>query len=70
MRTELSLECWEAGPCVPQRRLRSNRSRPGTGAAITHNKMVAGKRDDLILEERRRQAETAQLEAPATEPAE
>jgi DNA-directed RNA polymerase subunit beta' len=42
----------------------------GTGASITHSKLVAAKRDDLILEERRRQAETAQLAAPATEPAE
>ncbi|MEQ1901793.1 MAG: DNA-directed RNA polymerase subunit beta' [Devosia sp.] len=43
----------------------------GTGAAITKNKLVATKRDDLILEERRRQAETARLEAPVpVEPAE
>jgi hypothetical protein len=42
----------------------------GTGAAISHAKMVAAKRDDLILDERRRQAETAKLAAPATEPAE
>jgi DNA-directed RNA polymerase subunit beta' len=42
----------------------------GTGAAIAHAKMIAAKRDDLILDERRRQAETAQLAAPAPEPAE
>ncbi|HHY48978.1 MAG TPA: DNA-directed RNA polymerase subunit beta', partial [Alphaproteobacteria bacterium] len=42
----------------------------GTGAAIANIKSIAAKRDELILEERRRQAETAQLAAPATEPAE
>jgi DNA-directed RNA polymerase subunit beta' len=41
----------------------------GTGAAISRSKLVAVKRDDLILEERRRQAETVQIPAPA-EPAE
>jgi DNA-directed RNA polymerase subunit beta' len=45
----------------------------GTGASIAHTKLVAARRDDLILDERRRQAETAALaapEAPAIEPAE
>jgi len=42
----------------------------GTGAANTKSKQIATKRDDLILEERRRQAETVQLAAPAVEPAE
>ncbi|MDO8360890.1 MAG: DNA-directed RNA polymerase subunit beta', partial [Devosia sp.] len=41
----------------------------GTGAATSKTKLTAAKRDELILEERRRQAETARLEAPA-EPAE
>jgi DNA-directed RNA polymerase subunit beta' len=39
----------------------------GTGAAIANLKQVANKRDDLILEERRRQAEAARLEAPKEE---
>jgi DNA-directed RNA polymerase subunit beta' len=42
----------------------------GTGASITNTKLVAGKRDDLILEERRRQAETVQIPAPDAIPAE
>ncbi|MEO8757869.1 MAG: DNA-directed RNA polymerase subunit beta' [Devosia sp.] len=43
----------------------------GTGAATSKQKEIAAKRDELILEERRRQAETARLEAPApAEPAE
>ncbi|RYE10417.1 MAG: DNA-directed RNA polymerase subunit beta' [Hyphomicrobiales bacterium] len=41
----------------------------GTGAATSKQKGIAAKRDDLILEERRRQAETVQIPAPA-EPAE
>jgi DNA-directed RNA polymerase subunit beta' len=41
----------------------------GTGASITNTKLVAGKRDELILDERKRQAETAQIPAPV-EPAE
>jgi DNA-directed RNA polymerase subunit beta' len=41
----------------------------GTGAATSKSKLIAGKRDELILEERRRQAETVQIPAPA-EPAE
>jgi DNA-directed RNA polymerase subunit beta' len=41
----------------------------GTGASTSNVKRVAGRRDDLILEERRRQAETAAIAAPA-EPAE
>ena len=41
----------------------------GTGAAISKAKLIATKRDDLILDERRRQAETAQIAAPV-EPAE
>ena len=40
----------------------------GTGAAITNTKSIATKRDDLIVEERRRQAETARLAAPDPEP--
>jgi DNA-directed RNA polymerase subunit beta' len=49
----------------------------GTGAGISQVKHIATKRDDLILEERRRQAESIKLEAPeapssdvAEEPAE
>jgi DNA-directed RNA polymerase subunit beta' len=41
----------------------------GTGAAISSSKQIATKRDDLILDERRRQAETVRIEAPV-EPAE
>jgi len=41
----------------------------GTGAMTTSAKLVAAKRDDLILEERRRHAETAAIPAP-TVPAE
>jgi DNA-directed RNA polymerase subunit beta' len=41
----------------------------GTGAATSKAKEIAVKRDDLILEERRRQAETVQIPAPV-EPAE
>ena len=41
----------------------------GTGAMTTAAKLVAAKRDDLILEERRRHAETAAIPAP-TVPAE
>jgi DNA-directed RNA polymerase subunit beta' len=41
----------------------------GTGASTANAKRIATKRDDLILEERRRQAETAAIPAPA-EPAE
>jgi len=40
----------------------------GTGASNTTQKSIAAKRDELILEERRRQAETVQI--PAPEPAE
>jgi DNA-directed RNA polymerase subunit beta' len=36
----------------------------GTGAGITSAKLIATKRDDLILEERRRQAKAAILPAP------
>jgi len=39
----------------------------GTGAGIASAKMVATKRDDLILDERRRQASTVQIPAPAAE---
>ena len=39
----------------------------GTGAGIAQARQIAGKRDDLILEERRRQAETAAIPAPAAE---
>ncbi|GLQ57427.1 DNA-directed RNA polymerase subunit beta' [Devosia nitrariae] len=39
----------------------------GTGAGITQAKQIATKRDDLILEERRRQASTAAIAAPAAE---
>src|SRR5690606_11737854 len=39
----------------------------GTGAGHSKAKQIAAKRDDLILEERRRQAETVQLAAPAAE---
>jgi DNA-directed RNA polymerase subunit beta' len=42
----------------------------GTGAGITTAKLIATKRDDLILEERRRQAETAAIAAPVPVPAE
>ncbi|MCB9994054.1 MAG: DNA-directed RNA polymerase subunit beta' [Hyphomicrobiaceae bacterium] len=36
----------------------------GTGASAAHFRAIANKRDDLILEERRRQAEAAALAAP------
>jgi DNA-directed RNA polymerase subunit beta' len=36
----------------------------GTGAATSKTKTIASKRDELILDERRRQAETVRLEAP------
>jgi DNA-directed RNA polymerase subunit beta' len=39
----------------------------GTGASITTAKLVAAKRDELILEERRRQAETAAISAPVAQ---
>ncbi len=39
----------------------------GTGAGISQVKHIAGKRDDLILEERRRQAESVKLEAPVAD---
>jgi DNA-directed RNA polymerase subunit beta' len=39
----------------------------GTGAGQTKAKQIASKRDDLILDERRRQAETAAIPAPAAE---
>ncbi len=39
----------------------------GTGASITKMRHIANKRDDLIIEERRRQAEAARLEAPKSE---
>jgi DNA-directed RNA polymerase subunit beta' len=42
----------------------------GTGAATSKQKSIATKRDDLILEERRRQAETVQIAAAPAEPAE
>ena len=42
----------------------------GTGAGISSAKLIAAKRDELILEERRRQAETAAIPAPAAVPAE
>jgi DNA-directed RNA polymerase subunit beta' len=41
----------------------------GTGAATTNSKQIAAKRDELILEERRRHAETVAIPAPV-EPAE
>ncbi len=40
----------------------------GTGAGITKAKLIATKRDEMILEERRRQAETAAIAAPAPQP--
>ena len=39
----------------------------GTGAGIATAKQIAGKRDDLILEERRRQAEVVSIAAPTAE---
>jgi len=39
----------------------------GTGAGQAKAKQIAAKRDDLILDERRRQAETAAIPAPAAE---
>ena len=42
----------------------------GTGAGIATAKQIATKRDDLILEERRRQASTAAIPAPEATPAE
>jgi DNA-directed RNA polymerase subunit beta' len=42
----------------------------GTGAGITNVKAIANKRDDLILEERRRQAEAVVLPAPEATAAE
>jgi DNA-directed RNA polymerase subunit beta' len=39
----------------------------GTGAATSNFKNIAARRDDLILEERRRQAEAAALAAPKPE---
>ncbi|MHB1109081.1 MAG: DNA-directed RNA polymerase subunit beta' [Devosia sp.] len=42
----------------------------GTGAGITSAKLIAAKRDELILEERRRQAQTAAIPAPTAQPAE
>ncbi len=40
----------------------------GTGAGITSAKLIATKRDDLILEERRRQASTQAIAAPKSRP--
>ncbi len=37
----------------------------GTGASIATSKVIASKRDDLILDERRRQSETIGIAAPA-----
>ena len=42
----------------------------GTGAGISSAKLIATKRDDLILEERRRQASTAAIAAPQPTPVE
>jgi len=42
----------------------------GTGAGITKAKAIATRRDDMILDERRRQAETAAIPAPTPTPAE
>jgi len=42
----------------------------GTGAGIAQARQIAAKRDDLILEERRRQASTAAITGPETTPAE
>jgi len=39
----------------------------GTGAGTSSARLIAAKRDELILEERRRQAETVQIAAPAAE---
>ncbi|MBS3848105.1 MULTISPECIES: DNA-directed RNA polymerase subunit beta' [Devosia] len=39
----------------------------GTGAGISSAKLIATKRDDLILDERRRQASTPKIAAPAAE---
>jgi DNA-directed RNA polymerase subunit beta' len=36
----------------------------GTGASIATSKIIASKRDDLILDERRRQSETIGIAAP------
>jgi DNA-directed RNA polymerase subunit beta' len=41
----------------------------GTGARISNVRQIATKRDDLILEERRRQAETVAIPAPEAMPA-
>ena len=40
----------------------------GTGAAIATSKVIASKRDDLILDERRRQSETIGIAAPTQQP--
>ena len=40
----------------------------GTGAGITKAKAIATRRDDMILDERRRQAETAAIPAPTPAP--
>ena len=37
----------------------------GTGARVSNIRQIATKRDDLILEERRRQAETVAIPAPS-----
>ena len=42
----------------------------GTGAGIASAKQIATKRDDLILDERRRQAEVVSIPAPEAMPAE
>jgi DNA-directed RNA polymerase subunit beta' len=42
----------------------------GTGAGITKAKAIATRRDDMILDERRRQAETAAIPAPTPTPVE
>jgi DNA-directed RNA polymerase subunit beta' len=42
----------------------------GTGASISDSRQIAAKRDDLILEERRRQAATAALTGPEASAAE
>ena len=39
----------------------------GTGASIASSRQIATRRDDLILDERRRQASTAAIAAPAAE---
>ena len=41
----------------------------GTGAGIATAKQIAGKRDELILDERRRQSEVVSIPSPTSAPA-